>query len=214
LKIIEVFSRFPKFTFLWKFEKEENLSVKLPENVHIASWIPQNDVLAHPKTKLFISHCGLLSTQEAFWYGVPVLGFPVFADQPQNAFRMKQLGVGEVLSILDFTENELFHTIKELIENPKYLNKAKEISAALHDLPMTPLEEATYWSEWVLRNPQIDIGSPSVNTNLFVRHSLDVIFSFLLVVILICFVAARVILIVVKFCCGKLKNVDELKKKN
>lgn len=81
--ILKALGRLDKYTFLWKFETKEKLPIALPKNVKIQAWMPQNDVLAHPNTKLFMSHCGLLSTQESLWYGVPVLAFPVFADQPQ-----------------------------------------------------------------------------------------------------------------------------------
>lgn len=145
VKIIKAFGRLPKYTFLWKFETKEKLPIDLPQNVRIQPWMPQNDILAHNNTKLFISHCGLLSTQEAFWYGIPVLGFPVFADQPQNAFRLREKGVSETLSVLYFTENELYDTVKKLLEDPKYRRNMKSISGALHDLPMTPIEEATYY---------------------------------------------------------------------
>jgi glucuronosyltransferase len=214
VKIIKALGRLPKYTFLWKFETKEKLPVNLPKNVHIQPWMPQNDVLAHPNTKLFISHCGLLSSQEALWYGVPVLGFPVFADQPQNAHRLKELGVGDKLSIHDFTEDELYETIKKLIENPKCQKKIKEISAALHDRPMTPLEEATYWSEWVLRHPHIDIGSPAVNMNIFARHSLDVIAAFCVVIVLVCLFWVKLIKFAIKCCSRKEKKIDSYKKKN
>ncbi len=36
---------------------------------------------AHKNTKLFITHAGLLSTQESIYHGVPMLGIPIFADQ-------------------------------------------------------------------------------------------------------------------------------------
>lgn len=69
VKIIKAFARLPQYTFFWKFETKELLPIDLPKNVHIRSWMPQNDILAHPNTKLFISHCGLLSSQESLWHG-------------------------------------------------------------------------------------------------------------------------------------------------
>lgn len=53
-----LFDEFPDYNFIWKFES--NITVnELPKNVLIRSWIPQSDVLAHPKVKAFITHAGL-----------------------------------------------------------------------------------------------------------------------------------------------------------
>lgn len=131
----------------------------------------QTDILAHKSTKLFISHCGLLSTQETYWYEVPVLEFPVIGDQMQNAFRLKKKRVCKTLSIMDFIVNEPFETSKKLLEDPKYMIS---ISTALRDQPMSPLKEATFWTKWVLRHSDIDLSTPSNQLSMFVRHSLDV----------------------------------------
>lgn len=76
---MEAFSQLPDYNFIWKYESD--LDITLPPNVKILGWVRQNDILAHPKTKAFISHCGLLGTQEAAWYGVTVIGLPFFGDQ-------------------------------------------------------------------------------------------------------------------------------------
>ncbi|XP_059608127.1 UDP-glucosyltransferase 2-like [Phlebotomus argentipes] len=78
-KFIEAFRKLPQYTFLWKFDDDQLSNV--PKNVIIRKWIPQNDVLTHPNTKLFMSHCGLLSSLESTWHGVPILAVPVFLDQ-------------------------------------------------------------------------------------------------------------------------------------
>lgn len=213
MKILRALGRLPKYTFFWKFETKEKLPIEAPKNIIIRPWMPQNDVLAHPNTKLFISHCGLLSSQEALYHGVPVLGFPIFADQPQNALRLKDLGVGEFLSVHDFTENELYEFIKKMLEDPNYITKGKVISSALKDQPMTPIEEATYWAEWVIRNPDINLSSPSTDMNIFVRHSLDVIALAFIVIIIACLLWLKVIKFIIKmFSVGKKVHFD--KKKN
>lgn len=81
-EIIEAFRALPAYTFLWKIDLAGlDLEQTLPANVHVRQWLPQNDILAHEKTLLFISHGGGLSTQETTWFGVPMLGVPVFLDQ-------------------------------------------------------------------------------------------------------------------------------------
>ncbi|OQV20826.1 putative UDP-glycosyltransferase 84A3 [Hypsibius exemplaris] len=66
-------------------------------NFVIVPWAPQKAVLAHPAVKVFISHCGWNSTLEALSYGVPVVCWPMFADQLLNADFLASVGVGKVL---------------------------------------------------------------------------------------------------------------------
>lgn len=81
-QIIETFRSLPQYTFIWKFEATvDQMPVPVPENVKLEKWLPQNDVLAHPNLKLFITHAGILSAQESIWHGVPMIGFPLYLDQ-------------------------------------------------------------------------------------------------------------------------------------
>lgn len=84
--LLDAFELLPEYNFMWKFE-DPSINLKLPKNVLIQQWIPQSDVLAHPKIKAFFSHSGLLSTQETIHRGVPVIGMPFAYDQHRVSFN-------------------------------------------------------------------------------------------------------------------------------
>jgi len=65
----------------------------VPPTVQVAGWINQKLFLAHPHTRAFITHGGLGSLGEAIHARVPMLVFPLFFDQPNNAHRLEEAGV-------------------------------------------------------------------------------------------------------------------------
>lgn len=55
--LLDAFEQFPEYHFLWKFE-DPTIDLELPKNVIIRPWLPQSDILAHPKIKGFFTHSG------------------------------------------------------------------------------------------------------------------------------------------------------------
>ncbi|KAF2324505.1 hypothetical protein GH714_014880 [Hevea brasiliensis] len=51
----------------------------------VASWAPQMAVLKHPSTGGFLSHCGWNSALESITCGVPMIAWPLYAEQKMNA---------------------------------------------------------------------------------------------------------------------------------
>lgn len=100
---------------LWKYETDD---LDLPSNVLRSKWLPQQDILGHPKTRLFMSHCGNLGSQEAKYHGKPVLALPVAFDQMRNAARMERKGYAIVLQWEHLTVDLVYKTINELLTNP------------------------------------------------------------------------------------------------
>ncbi|GFP87565.1 zeatin o-glucosyltransferase [Phtheirospermum japonicum] len=47
-------------------------------------WAPQPQILAHPSTGGFMSHCGWNSCVESIRMGVPIAAWPMHSDQPAN----------------------------------------------------------------------------------------------------------------------------------
>ncbi|OMO51036.1 UDP-glucuronosyl/UDP-glucosyltransferase [Corchorus capsularis] len=64
----------------------------------VRDWAPQLEVLAHPATGSFVSHCGWNSCMESISLGVPIGAWPMHSDQPRNAVLItKLLKVGIVV---------------------------------------------------------------------------------------------------------------------
>lgn len=54
-------------------------------------WAPQFEILGHPSTGGFMSHCGWNSCTESISAGVPMAAWPMHSDQPLNAILISQL---------------------------------------------------------------------------------------------------------------------------
>ncbi|XP_068216262.1 UDP-glucosyltransferase 2-like [Palaemon carinicauda] len=145
---LEAFSRLPQ-KVIWKYEGDD---IDLPPNVITRSWLPQQDILGHPKTRLFISHCGNLGTQEAKYHGVPILAVPVSFDQHRNAARLARKGFGLVVNWDDMTTESILEAIQTLLHNPSYAARLKQVSEALKDQKETPKERAVWWIEYAIRH--------------------------------------------------------------
>jgi len=59
--------------------------------VVVRDWAPQLEILGHPATGGFLSHCGWNSCMESISMGVPILAWPMHSDQPLNAVLITQV---------------------------------------------------------------------------------------------------------------------------
>nr|ABL85472.1 glycosyltransferase UGT72B9 [Maclura pomifera] len=56
----------------------------------VDSWAPQPQILSHSSTGGFLTHCGWNSILESIVNGVPLVAWPLFAEQKMNAFMLTQ----------------------------------------------------------------------------------------------------------------------------
>ncbi|XP_022856915.1 zeatin O-glucosyltransferase-like isoform X2 [Olea europaea var. sylvestris] len=71
----------------------------------VRDWAPQLEILGHPSTGGFMSHCGWNSCIESISMGVPIAAWPVHSDQPRNAVLItKVLKIG--LEVRDWAHRE------------------------------------------------------------------------------------------------------------
>jgi rhamnosyltransferase subunit B len=81
--------------------------------------------------KLIIHHGGIGTTSDAMLAGVPMIILPQFADQPDNAYRVRKLGLGNFIQKSKLCEKSLGKMIKKMLTNNDYLTKAKLVSDKL-----------------------------------------------------------------------------------
>ncbi|XP_073493306.1 UDP-glucuronosyltransferase 2A1-like isoform X1 [Phyllobates terribilis] len=168
---------------IWRYSG--NIPVTLGENTVLYDWIPQNDLLGHPKTKAFITHGGTNGIYEAIYHGVPMVGIPLFADQPDNIIHMKSKGMAVMLDINKMQSQDLVDAVNTVINDPSYKENAMRISQIHHDQPLKPLDRAVFWIEFVMRHKGAKHLRPaSHELTWYQYHLLDVI-GFLLVCLFI-----------------------------
>ncbi|XP_037031395.1 UDP-glucosyltransferase 2-like [Bradysia coprophila] len=171
-----------KLKILWKFEAD---LPNRPDNVKIGKWLPQNDILAHPNVKLFISHCGKGGITEAKFHGVPILAIPMFADQFSNAVKILNEGWAVSLPLGEINANTFSAALDEALNNASYTQVAKKLATLYRDRPAHPLDTAVFWVEYVIRHDgAYHMQSPAVHLNLLQYYLVDVI-AFIVVALLV-----------------------------
>lgn len=172
-----------KGTVIWRYTGK--IPADRPPNMHLSQWLPQNDLLAHPNTKVFVTHCGCNGQFEALYSGVPMVGLPIFGDQRYNCVRMVAKGMGVQLDLGTFKPGELISAIKEVMHNQSYTKAIKKASAIFRSQPQSPINRAMYWIEHVLEHGHEHLRSPAVDMPWYQYWCFDVLLFMVFVTILI-----------------------------
>ena len=94
----------------------------------IVTWCSQLEVLSSPATGCFVTHCGWNSTLESLVCGVPMVGFPQWADQGTNAKiieDMSETGVRVEVGMDGMVKREEIKRCLEVVMGDS--NKGEEI---------------------------------------------------------------------------------------
>lgn len=188
---------------IWRYAGERPKG--LGDNTKIMEWIPQNDLIGHPKTKLFITHGGTNGLYEAIYHSVPMLGLPLLVDQFDNMLRVTERGAGLTLDITKITEDDLFMAIQRVLEDPEYKVSAMQMSEVHREKPMHPLDSAIFWIEHTINTQGAYHLRPAAHNLYWYQYlMLD---SILLIV---CCIYAMIRLISM-LKCRRYKNSEKLK---
>ncbi|MDQ2883920.1 MAG: hypothetical protein M3Y48_22895 [Actinomycetota bacterium] len=88
-----------------------------------------------PTCDLFVTHAGFGGVREALTAGVPMMALPLYAEQPANARRIVELGVGIALESDDRDSATLAQTCQQVLNTPSYRQRARGVQRRLFGRP-------------------------------------------------------------------------------
>ncbi|XP_048391102.1 UDP-glucuronosyltransferase 1A1-like [Stegostoma tigrinum] len=191
-RIAAALGRIPQ-KVLWRYTGDPPAT--LASNTKLLEWLPQNDLLGHPKTQAFITHGGTNGLYEAICSGVPSVMLPLFGDQGYNVDQMVSRGAGINLDIEQMSSDDLVNALNTVINDTRYREAMMTLSSLHKDRTRHPLELSVHWVEFVMRHKGAEhLRAAAHELNFIQYHSLDVI-SVLLVTELLA------VWLLVKCCC-------------
>lgn len=123
----------------------------LGTNVMLTKWAPQKEILAHPRTKAFISHGGNKSVREALCAGVPLIIMPIYAEQAHSAHLLLAMDFAPVINKFTLTEQSVYGTISEVVQNPARYERARKYQRMFLDRLVPALDEGVFGMERLMR---------------------------------------------------------------
>ena len=99
---------------------------RLPETVHFARFAPLSEILS--RCAAVVHHGGIGTTAAGLAAGVPQLITPLSHDQPDQAVRIKRLGVGDWLRPGSISADSLAAKLRPLLEQPSVAERCVELS--------------------------------------------------------------------------------------
>ncbi|CZR62296.1 related to N-glycosyltransferase [Phialocephala subalpina] len=103
----------------------------IPDNARVADYISFDDILPYCST--FVTNGGYGAFQHSISNGVPVVCGGTTEDKPEVCSRVEWSGMGINLKTAQPTEKQLLEAVDEIIKNPKYLTRAKEMKAEMDE---------------------------------------------------------------------------------
>lgn len=169
-----------RFRVLWKLDAADQklLPSDMPDTnlLRVTTWVSsQLGTLAHPATRVFISHCGINSVHESVYLGTTLLCIPILADQADMAARVHDAGVGTFLSKSTFTAGSLTDSLAELLDDAKQANFTQSITTVRAAMKLAGgVERAADYIEFVAQYGSSALMPIDVSHPWYVRGGWDV----------------------------------------
>lgn len=109
----------------------EQLPAELPDSLRHFDYVPFSRVL--PRCAALVHHGGIGTTAQGLAAGIPQLIMPMAHDQPDNAARLRRLGVGMALPPRRFGAGAVAATLRRLVESPETSGRCRELSRRIRE---------------------------------------------------------------------------------
>jgi rhamnosyltransferase subunit B len=101
----------------------------LPETICVAEYAPYSALLG--KARMVVHQGGVGTTAQCLRAGKPMLIMPYSHDQPDNARRMRRLGVSRTIEKSDYTVERVVRKVRGMLEEPEFAENAHEAAEQL-----------------------------------------------------------------------------------
>ena len=101
----------------------------LPDSICVAEYAPYSALLG--KARMVVHQGGVGTTAQCLRAGKPMLIMPYSHDQPDNARRMRRLGVARTIAKSDYTVERVVRKVRALLDEPEFAENAKKAAAQL-----------------------------------------------------------------------------------
>ena len=98
----------------------------LPDSICVAEYAPYSGLF--PRASLVVHQGGVGTTAQCLRAGRPMLIMPYSHDQPDNARRMRRMGVARVIQRSSYKPWRVARRVRALLDEPEYAARAKEVA--------------------------------------------------------------------------------------
>jgi UDP-glucoronosyl/UDP-glucosyl transferase len=138
------------------YTTEDLLSNRHPEWLFL-DYAPQRAILDHSSTKVFLTHAGPSSANEAVYHGTPMISMPFYGDQIQHNLRLVAAGVAKSLDKDHFTARQVAVLVRDVVGDPdgeisrnaKRMQRIAHVASRRKHVAADLIEEHLY--DWDLR---------------------------------------------------------------
>ena len=102
---------------------------QLPDSICVAEYAPYSKLFS--SASVVVHQGGVGTTAQCLAAGKPMLIMPYSHDQPDNARRMKRLGVAKVIQKGNYSPQKVTRKVRKILDDPNIAHQAGAVAAEL-----------------------------------------------------------------------------------